>query len=100
MHVDYVEEEDVPVPDYDPPTPTHREALSLLRQNNATLQEVAAALGVSASVACTTLGDLKRGGWVGVMRCKQEKSSLLRSEFFARRPAEVLAAANGFELLR
>lgn len=95
MHIDYVEEEDKPVPGFEPPTPTHREALALLRKRNATLQEVAAALGISASLACSTLGELKRGGWVGVQRLKQEGSALLRSEFFARRPREVNGSVSG-----
>lgn len=95
MLIDYVEEEDMPIPGFAPPTPTHREALALLRKTNATLQEVAAALGISASRACSTLGELKRGGWVGVMRIRQEDCALLRSEFFARRPREVDGKVSG-----
>jgi hypothetical protein len=91
MHIDYIEEEDIEVPSYLPPTPTHKAVLTLLQHHNASLHEVACQTGVTMLCACSILGELKRGGWVGVMRYKQEHSSLLKSVFFARRPREVLA---------
>ena len=42
-------------------------------------------------VTCHVLGELSRGGWVGVQRYyPEEGSSLLKSDWFARRPAEIL----------
>lgn len=91
MLIEHVEEDLVPVPDHDPPTPNGRAVLELLKQTNATLDQVAAKSGLTSTVACQVLGNLKRGGWVGVMRYyKEEGASLLISEWFARREAKVI----------
>lgn len=91
MLIKYVEEAKTPVPEYDPPTPNGRAVLELLRKRNATLDEIAGLIGLTAMVTCHVLGELSRGGWVGVMRYyPEEGSTLLKSDWFARRPAEIL----------